>query len=254
MARGRILLNRQVRDVTLQADGNLLLDNGNPLMESPQWLAPVTGTVYGAALNHRSLIESLAGAFEDAPYKAAPQAPVLFIKTSNTQIGHGAPILFPAGVDRIQAGGALGIVIGKTARKVSVEQALAYIAAYTVVNEVSQPEDSFYRPAVKAKCRDGFCPIGPWLIDARRVDPQTLVVETYVNGTLRETNRCADLVRSVPQLIADISSFMTLEPGDLLIAGTPLRSVDLQAGDTVTVAIDGIGRLENPVIAEEAAR
>ncbi|SCK16500.1 fumarylacetoacetate hydrolase family protein [Vogesella sp. LIG4] len=254
MARGRILLNRQARGVTLQADGSLLLDNGNPLLDEPQWLAPVTGTVYGAALNHRSLAESLAAAFEDAPYKTAPRAPVLFIKTSNTQIGHGAAIPFPAGVARIQAGGALGVVIGKQARKVAAAEALQYVEGYTVVNEVSLPEDSFYRPAVRAKCRDGFCPIGPWLVPAAGINPAELEVETYVNGALRETNRCADLLRSVPQLIADVSAFMTLEPGDLLIAGTPLRSVDLQPGDVVTVAIAGIGRLENPVIAEEAAR
>nr|WP_294865254.1 fumarylacetoacetate hydrolase family protein [uncultured Pseudogulbenkiania sp.] len=258
MTRGRILVDHLARGVTLQADGKLQLDNGNPLLDDPRWLTPITGTVYGVALNHRSLVEALSGAFEDAPYKTAPKTPVLFIKTHNTQIGHGAAIPFPAGVARIQAGGALGVVIGKRARKVSEAQVLDYIEGYTVVNEVSLPEDSFYRPAIKAKNRDGFCPIGPWVVDAKQINPAALEIRTYVNDELRETSRTSDLVRGVAQLIAELSQFMTLEAGDLIIAGTPLRSVDLQPGDVVAVEIDGIGRLENPValetvIAEEIA-
>lgn len=216
-------------------------------------------TVYGVALNHRSLIEAFKHKFDDTPYKTAPKTPVLFIKPGNTRIGHGAAIPFPAGIDRIQAGGALGVVIGQRARKVSEAEALNYVGGYTLVNEVSLPEDSFYRPAIKAKCRDGFCPIGPWLVDAAAINPNVLTVRTYVNGELRETNDTRDLVRGVAQLIAEISQFMTLEPGDLLIAGTPLRTVDLKPGDTVAVEADGIGRLENPVVletilAEEAAQ
>ncbi|EEG08581.1 fumarylacetoacetate hydrolase family protein [Pseudogulbenkiania ferrooxidans] len=250
MTRGRILVDHLARGVTLQADGKLQLDNGNPLLDDPRWLAPVTGTVYGVALNHRSLVEALSAAFEDAPYKTAPKTPVLFIKTRNTQIGHGAAIPFPAGVARIQPGGALGVVIGKRARKVSEAQALDCIEGYTVVNEVSLPEDSFYRPAIKAKNRDGFCPIGPRVVDAKQIDPAALEIRTYVNDELRETSRTSDLVRGVAQLIAELSQFMTLEAGDLIIAGTPLRSVDLQPGDVVAVEIDGIGRLENPVVLE----
>lgn len=252
MTRGRILVNHLARGVTLQADGKLQLDNGNPLLDKPHWLAPVTGTVYGVALNHRSQVDALATAFEDAPYKTAPKTPVLFIKTRNTQIGHGAAIPFPSGVVRIQAGGSLGVVIGKRARKVSQDEALAYVEGYTVVNEVSLPEESFYRPAVKAKCRDGFCPIGPWVVDAKAIDPAALEIRTYVNDELRETINTAELVRGVAQLIAELSQFMTLEPGDLIIAGTPLRSVDLQPGDVVAVEIDGVGRLENPVVLETA--
>ncbi|WP_293764687.1 fumarylacetoacetate hydrolase family protein [uncultured Aquitalea sp.] len=250
MARGRIIQHQQVRTVLRQADGTLRLDDDAPLADDARWLPPQTGTVYGVALNHRSLLDAMAAAFEDAPYKAPPQAPVLFIKTSNTGIGHLEPIPFPADAERIQAGGALGVVIGKRARKVLAENALAHVAGYTVVNEVSLPETSFYRPAVKAKCRDGFCPAGPLIVPADGIDPQTLEARTYVNGQLKETNRCADLARGVAQLIADVSEFMTLEAGDMLIAGTPLRTVDLTPGDVVSVVIDGVGRLENPVIAE----
>lgn len=212
---------------------------------------PLTGTVYGVALNHPSLLNALADEFKQPPYQQPPQAPVLFIKTRNTLIGHGAAIPFPARVGRILAGGALGVIIGKQARKVTLAQAMAHVGGYTVVNEISLLEDSFYRPAVKAKCRDGFCPVGPKIVPASELDPQTLSVRTYVNGELRETHHCADLLRSVPQLIADISDFMTLEAGDLLICGTPLRQAYLQAGDQVSVVIDGIGQLDNPVVAEE---
>ena len=253
MSRGRILLDHLACHVTLQADGKLQLDNGHPLTEQPHWLPPVTGTVYGVALNHRSLTDHLAAAFEDAPYQTAPKAPVLFIKTRNTHIGHSAPICFPAGVATIQSGGALGVVIGKRARKVALADALAHVEGYTVVNEISLPEDSFYRPAVKAKCRDGFCPIGPLVVPASKIDSHRLSVETRVNGELRETHYSRDLIRHVAQLIVDISEFMPLEPGDLLIAGTPLRHINLRPGDVVSVSIDGIGTLENTVIAEEAA-
>ncbi|MDW5416664.1 fumarylacetoacetate hydrolase family protein [Iodobacter sp. CM08] len=254
MTRGQILLNNMACGVTLQADGSLQTDHGKVLTGPPHWLPPISGTVYGVALNHRSLTNSLATAFINEPYKAAPVAPVLFIKTSNTHIGHGAAIPFPNGAACIQAGGALGVVIGRPTRKVSVASALDYIEGYTVVNEVSLPEVSFYRPAIKAKCRDGFCPIGPWIVPATGINPANLCIETRVNGELRETSHTADLIRNVAELISELSQFMTLEAGDLLIAGTPLRSVNLQIGDVVSVRIDGIGTLENTVMAEEPAQ
>jgi 5-oxopent-3-ene-1,2,5-tricarboxylate decarboxylase/2-hydroxyhepta-2,4-diene-1,7-dioate isomerase len=170
MKQGRIVLNQQARRVTALADGKLLLDNGNPLADSPQWLAPASGTVYGVALNHRSLLEQLEADFQQPPYQKAPATPVLFIKPRNTHAGHGSAIALPTQAGKVFAGGALGVVLGKVASKVAVEQALAVVAGYTVVNEISLEETSFYRPAVKAKCRDGFCPMGPWQVDAAAID------------------------------------------------------------------------------------
>jgi 5-oxopent-3-ene-1,2,5-tricarboxylate decarboxylase/2-hydroxyhepta-2,4-diene-1,7-dioate isomerase len=176
---------------------------------------------------------------------------VLFIKTSNTRNGHDQPVLFPAGVERLQPGPALGVVIGKDASRVSAADAMDYVAGYCIVNEFSLPEDSYYRPAVKAKCRDGFCPIGPELVPASQIaNPNALGIRLLVNGELRQQNNTANWVRNIPQLIAELSEFMTLHKGDVLITGTPEGRVDVQPGDTVAVEIDGLGRLVNTVVAE----
>ncbi|MNE70866.1 Homoprotocatechuate catabolism bifunctional isomerase/decarboxylase [compost metagenome] len=160
-------------------------------------------------------------------------------------------MLYPAGVERLQPGPALGVVIGKDASRVSAEDALAYVAGYTIVNEISLPETSYYRPAVKAKCRDGFCPVGPELVPAAQVaNPDALGLRLWVNGELRQHNTTANCVRTVAQLIAELSEFMTLHAGDILITGTPEGRVDVQPGDRVEVEIDGLGKLTNHIVAE----
>ncbi|MGE8385750.1 MAG: fumarylacetoacetate hydrolase family protein, partial [Pseudomonas putida] len=128
-----------------------------------------SGTLFGVALNYQGLLQQHQAAFVEAPYKQLPVKPVLFVKTPNTRNRHDGQVVFPAGVQRVQPGPALGVVIGKDASRVSVADALEHVAGYTIVNEVSLPEDSYYRPAVKAKCRDGFCPVGPELVPASQV-------------------------------------------------------------------------------------
>lgn len=208
--------------------------------------------VYGAALNHRRLQQALAADFEQPPYQGPPRAPVLFVKPRNTLSAAGAPIPCPAS-DAVYAGGALAVRIARDACRVNAADALSHVGGYAVVNEVSLAETSFYRPAIQAKCRDGFCPIGPEA-GPDAIDPQRVQVRTYVNGALVETNDSADWLRGVAQLIADVSQFLTLYAGDLLIVATPPRGARLRPGDTVAVEIDGIGRLENIVTAEEEPR
>ncbi|MDH4874244.1 fumarylacetoacetate hydrolase family protein [Pseudomonas sp. BN515] len=210
-----------------------------------------TGTLFGVALNYRGLLESRLEEFQQPPYQKPPAKPVLFIKTPNTRNGHGQPVIYPQGVERLQPGPALGVVIGKSASRVSAADALAHVAGYVIVNEFSLPEESYYRPAVKAKCRDGFCPIGPELVPAADVqDPHALTLKLFVNGELRQENNTANLVRGIPRLIEEISEFMTLHEGDVLITGTPEGRVDVQPGDLVEVEITGLGRLANTVVAE----
>ncbi|MEW9901857.1 fumarylacetoacetate hydrolase family protein [Pseudomonas putida] len=210
-----------------------------------------SGTLFGVALNYQGLLQQHLTAFNTPPYKQPPVKPVLFIKTPNTRNQHGQPVTYPSAVDRLQPGPALGVVIGKDASRVSVENALAHVAGYTIVNEFSLPEDSYYRPAVKAKCRDGFCALGPELVPAAQVpNPQALGIRLLVNGELRQHNNTANCVRSVAQLIAEISEFMTLHAGDVLITGTPEGRVDVLPGDRVTVEIDGLGQLINTIVAE----
>ncbi|MCE4052527.1 fumarylacetoacetate hydrolase family protein [Pseudomonas sp. Au-Pse12] len=209
------------------------------------------GTLFGVALNYQGLLQSHLQSFTQPPYQKPPVKPVLFIKTPNTRNSHEAPVVFPQGVERLQPGPALGVVIGKRASRVRLEQAMDHVAGYTIVNEFSLPEDSYYRPAVKAKCRDGFCALGPQLVPAAEVaNPHALSLELFVNGQRVQHNSTANLVRSIPQLIAEISEFMTLHPGDVLITGTPEGRVDVRPGDRVDVQISGLGRLANTIVAE----
>lgn len=210
-----------------------------------------TGTLFGVALNYQGLLQQHLQSFTQPPYQKPPVKPVLFIKTPNTRNRHDAPVLYPNGVERLQPGPALGVVIGKDASRVSLENAMQYVAGYTIVNEFSLPEDSYYRPAVKAKCRDGFCALGPTLVPANEVaDPHALDLELFVNGERVQHDSTANLVRSIPQLIVELSEFMTLHAGDVLITGTPEGRVDVRPGDRVEVQISGLGRLANSIVAE----
>lgn len=207
------------------------------------------GTLFGVALNYRGLLQQHLDAFGQAPYQKPPASPVLFIKTPNTRNHHGGAVVYPTGVERLQPGPALGVVIGKRASRVGSAQAMEHVAGYTIVNEFSLPEDSYYRPAVKAKCRDGFCAVGPELVDASRIpDLNDLTLRLYVNGELRQEGTTADWVRSVPELIETISQYMTLHEGDVLITGTPEGRVDVLPGDRVEVEITGLGRLYNTIV------
>lgn len=208
------------------------------------------GTLFGIALNYQGLLQSRLEEFQQPPYQKPPVKPVLFIKTANTRNGHDQPVVFPAGVERLQPGPALGVVIGADASRVSEAEAMNHVAGYCIVNEFSLPEDSYYRPAVKAKCRDGFCPLGQLVPASQIANPDALGIRLLVNGELRQENTTANWVRSIPQLIAELSEFMTLHKGDVLITGTPEGRVDVQPGDTVAVEIDGLGRLVNTVVAE----
>ncbi|HET9044768.1 MAG TPA: fumarylacetoacetate hydrolase family protein [Burkholderiales bacterium] len=216
--------------------------------------APPRGTVYGTLLNYRGALAALGEAVHKPPYKAPPRAPVLYIKPANTWIGDGAPIPVPGDAEALQMGAALGVVIGRTACRVPVESALDYVLGYTVVNDVSVPHDSFYRPSIRLKCRDGFCPISATIADRLRVpNPDALAVRVFVDGALRQENTTAHLIRSMARLLADITEFMTLSAGDVLLTGVPENAPLARAGQRVAIEIEGVGRLENPLVAEGQA-
>lgn len=209
-----------------------------------------TGSLFGIALNYQGLLQSRLAEFDQPPYQKPPVKPVLFIKTPNTRNGDGQPVVAPTG-ERLQPGPALGVVIGKDASRVSAEHAFEHVAGYVIVNEFSLPEDSYYRPAVKAKCRDGFCSISSDVVAVDEVaDPHNLTLTLLVNGEVRQQDTTANFVRSINQLIAELSEFMTLHAGDVLITGTPQGRVDVHPGDQVVVEISGLGRLSNTVVAQ----
>lgn len=180
------------------------------------------------------------------PYKTPPKTAVWFIKPRNTVIGDGEAIPYPQG-ETVQSGATVALIVGKTARKVAAEEAANYIAGYALANDVSLPEESFYRPAIKAKCRDGFCPIGT-LSAVRNVDDLTIITE--INGREADSWHTGDLQRNAAQLLSALSEFATLNPGDAILIGTPHSRVTLRPGDRVRILADGFPALENPVVAE----
>ena len=215
------------------------------------WEVPIAGTVYGTLLNFKGALAALGDAVDKPPYKTPPKAPILYIKPANTWIGHGAPIPVPDDAPELEVGASLGVVIGRTACRVAPERALEYVAGCTIVNDVSVPHESYYRPSIRFKCRDGFCPIGPWVTAVSRIaNPDALALRVFVDGELRQQNTTANLIRPVARLLAEVTDFMTLSPGDILMVGVPENAPRARAGQRVAIEIDSLGRLENPLVAE----
>lgn len=216
--------------------------------------APPVGTVYGTLLNHREALAALGDAVNHPPYKAPPKAPVLYIKPRCTHIGHGDAIVVPQGVDELEIGATLGMVIGRTASRVSEGEALTFVAGYMVCNDVSVPHASYYRPSIRFKCRDGFLPIGPWIVGARHVaDPDALSIQVEVDGRIVQRGTTGGMQRSVARLIADVSDFMTLSAGDVLMLGVSFGAPRARAEQRVRISIEGVGTLENPLVSEGAS-
>lgn len=214
---------------------------------------PVTGTVYGTALNFRGALAALGAAVSAPPYQAPPRAPILYIKPRNTWIGRGAPIPLPAGHEAVAIGPSLGLVIGRSATRVTAAAALEHVAGYTIVNDVALPHSNLFRPAIAQQCRDGFCPIGPWVLAAGDLtDPDDVAIRVLINGQQRLASHTRELIRPVRQLLADVTEFMTLRSGDILMVGLPEHLPLARAGDQVVVEIEGLGRLENPVLSASA--
>ena len=218
----------------------------------PAFMPPVRGSVYGTLLNHADALAALGEQGNGAPYKAPPRAPVLYIKPRNTLSGHREPVVVPADVPEVEIGATLGIVIGTTACRITGADALSFVAGYTVVNDISIPHASFYRPSLRFKCRDGFCPIGPAVVARKMVsDPNSLNVAISIDGRTVQRSRTDRLIRPVAKLLADVTEFMTLRPGDVLMVGVAAGAPRARAGQRVTVAIDGVGVLETPLVAAD---
>ena len=208
------------------------------------------GTVYGTLLNHADALAALGAAVHEPPYKAPPKAPVLYIKPRNTWARAGDAIVVPAGVSELEIGATLGLVIGRTACRVQEAEALSFLAGCVIVNDVSVPHASYDRPSLRFKARDGFCPIGPVVPLERVGSLDALPVRVEVDGVLVHRSSTAGLIRPVARLLAEVSEFMTLSPGDVLMLGVAAGAPRAQAGQRVSILIDGLGRLDNPLVAE----
>ncbi|BDC48773.1 hypothetical protein F183_A10890 [Bryobacterales bacterium F-183] len=181
-----------------------------------------------------------------------PKEPLIFLKPPSSLIGNGDAIIHPKLSQRVDFEGELGLIIGKTARKVKRENAWDYIAGFTVVNDVTardlQKKDGQW---TRGKGFDTFCVAGPSFVPKSAVkDFNALRVRTLLNGEVKQDAPITDLIFPVDVIIEYVSEFMSLEPGDLIATGTPPGVGPMQPGSTVRIEIDGIGILENPVQAE----
>ncbi len=148
----------------------------------------------------------------------------------------------------------LAVVIGRQAKNVTKADAYNYIAGYTVANDYAIRDylENYYRPNLRVKNRDGCTPLGPWLVDSADVsDPMALSLRSYVNGELTQEGTTSDMIFDIPALISYLSEFMTLNPGDIILTGTPEGLADVKAGDEVVTEIQRIGRLVNTIVDDE---
>jgi 2-keto-4-pentenoate hydratase/2-oxohepta-3-ene-1,7-dioic acid hydratase in catechol pathway len=208
--------------------------------EGLKFLAPVTPSkIVCVGLNYKD------HAIEQG--KPLPPEPLLFIKPTSSVIGPGAAIENPMWAGRIDHEAELGVVIGKTAKDVPLHKAQSYILGLTCVNDVTardlQNKDGQY---TRCKGFDTFAPVGPCI--ALGLEGKDLEIRGYVNGQLRQNSRTRELIFTIPELVTFISSVMTLVPGDIISTGTPSGIGPIVPGDSVTIHVEGVGALTNPVV------
>jgi 5-oxopent-3-ene-1,2,5-tricarboxylate decarboxylase/2-hydroxyhepta-2,4-diene-1,7-dioate isomerase len=231
-----------------ERDGQLLLEDGRLVaFDAVTWLPPLAPTprprtILALGLNYADHAKEL-------EFKA-PEEPLVFLKGERALTGHRQFTRRPAGVQFMHYECELTLVVGKTAKNVKRGDAYDFIAGYTVANDYAIRDylENWYRPNLRVKNRDATTPLGPWFVDASDVgDPMALALRTTVNGKLTQSGNTRDMIFDVPFLIEYFSSFMTLNPGDLILTGTPDGVVDCQPGDVIVTEIEQIGALVNTI-------
>jgi len=246
MKRARVAYAGAIHHATEQ-DGCLRLADGRRLTEDAVvWLPPIQpGTIFALGLNYADHAKELA-------FKA-PDEPLVFLKGPHSVCGHRGQTRRPRGVTYMHYECELAVVIGKTARRVAPANAYDYIAGYTVANDYAIRDylENYYRPNFRVKSRDFATPLGPWLVDAAGVpDPMNLPLRTLVNGRVTQEGNTRDMIFDIPALIAYLSDFMTLSPGDIILTGTPEGLTGVEVGDEVITEIEGVGSLKNTIIGD----
>ncbi|HDS1695689.1 MULTISPECIES: fumarylacetoacetate hydrolase family protein [Pseudomonas] len=246
MKHARIRYEGSVHAVTVEADTTVRLADGRMLDESQfEWLPPANGSMFALGLNYADHAKELAF--------APPTEPLAFIKSPGTYTGHNQVTWRPDNVEYMHYECELVAVIGKPAKNVKRENALEYVAGYTVCNDYAIRDylENYYRPNLRVKNRDATTPVGPWVVDAAEVpDVSNLKLRTWINGELKQEGTTADMIFDIPYLIEYFSSFMTLQPGDMIATGTPEGLADVVPGDEVVVEVEGVGRLVNRIVSE----
>ena len=248
MKHARVIVDGALHEAS-EHDDLVVLRNGRALRpEQVTWLPPLAPvdrprTILALGLNYADHARELA-------FKEPPKEPLVFLKGERALNGHRQVTKRPPGVEFMHYECELTIVVGRRAKKVQRDDAYDFIAGYTVANDYAIRDylENWYRPNLRVKNRDGATPLGPWLVDAADVpDPMALALKTTVNGQVTQEGNTKDMIFDVPFLIEYFSSFMTLNPGDLILTGTPDGVVDCQPGDVVVTEIEGVGALVNTI-------
>jgi len=226
-------------------DGDrIVLDDGRDIPEAEAtYLAPVEPSkILAVHLTYRSRVDE---------YRAqAPPAPSYFLKPPTALNGHRGVIRRPSGAKFLNYEGELAVVIGRRLKGVGIDDVLDHVAGYAPANDVGLHD---FRHAdrgsmLRVKGQDGFLPIGPEVVPASEFDPTDFKLRTYVNGKVVQDATADDLIWGVAYQLADLCRLITLEPGDVVLTGTPANSRPMEPGDEVAVEVSGLGRLENKVV------
>jgi 5-oxopent-3-ene-1,2,5-tricarboxylate decarboxylase / 2-hydroxyhepta-2,4-diene-1,7-dioate isomerase len=227
-------------------DGALVrTDDGREVrVDDAAWLAPVTPTkIVAVHLSYRSRLVEYAVA-------RMPAQPSYFLKPPSTLNGHLRAVRRPAGTHFLNYEGELAVVVGRRMHGVAQQDVLDHVYGFAPANDVGLHD---FRHAdrgsmLRVKGQDGFCPIGPELTPAADFDPTDFQLRTFLNGAVVQEAHSDDLIWPIAYLLADLCRLITLEPGDVILTGTPANSRPMEPGDTVAVEVSGLGRLENPVV------
>jgi 5-oxopent-3-ene-1,2,5-tricarboxylate decarboxylase/2-hydroxyhepta-2,4-diene-1,7-dioate isomerase len=226
------------------AGDSIALDGGGSVPEAEAvYLAPVEPTkIIATHLTYRSRVEEYAA--------RTPAEPSYFMKPPTTLNGHRGVLRRPRGAQFLNYEGEVAVVVGGQMHGVPQSDVLAYVAGYACANDVGLHD---FRHAdrgsmLRVKGQDGFCPIGPELVPAAEFDPTDFTIRTYLNGEVVQEGTAADLIWPISYLLADLCRVITLEPGDVVLSGTPANSRPMQPGDVVDVEVSGLGRLSNTVV------
>jgi 5-oxopent-3-ene-1,2,5-tricarboxylate decarboxylase / 2-hydroxyhepta-2,4-diene-1,7-dioate isomerase len=221
----------------------IVLDDGTELPEAEAlYLAPVEPTkILAVHLTYRSRVEEYAARM--------PPEPSYFVKPPTTLNGHRRPIRMAKGARFLNYEGELAAVVGRRMKGVSLDDALSHVAGYACANDIGMHD---FRHAdrgamLRVKGQDGFLPLGPELVPASEFDPTDYTLRTFLNGDVVQEATAGDLMFGVAYQLADLCRVITLEPGDVILTGTPANSRPMKPGDVVEVEISGLGRLTNTV-------
>jgi 5-oxopent-3-ene-1,2,5-tricarboxylate decarboxylase/2-hydroxyhepta-2,4-diene-1,7-dioate isomerase len=245
VAERRVRLNVQGSPSWGRLDGDdVLLESGERVAAADaQFLAPVEPSkIIATHLTYRSRVEEYAARI--------PPEPSYFMKPPTTLNGHRGLLRRPRGARFLNYEGEVAVVVGRRMHGVAEQDVLSHVAGYACANDVGLHD---FRHAdrgsmLRVKGQDGFCPIGPELVPADQFDPTDFELRTYLNGDVVQRGTAADLIWPISYLLADLCRLITLEPGDVVLSGTPANSRPMEPGDVVEVEISGLGRLSNTVV------